>query len=67
LRDDVYTPYLRRLETASSTVAATLGSPATHKRGTGLRGVVSRLRKSAVDRVSILTGNAVAVARLSRD
>jgi hypothetical protein len=67
LRDCVYTPYLRRLETASATVAATLGSPATHKRGNGLRGVMSRLRKSAVDRVSILTGNAVAIPRLRRD
>jgi hypothetical protein len=64
LRDDVYAPYLRRLDAADATVHTALGPPATHRRGNGLRGVVSRLRKWSIDRVAIVTGNALSLRRL---
>jgi len=66
LRHKVYAPYLRRLEYMNATVTAALGPAGTHKRGNGLRGVVSRLRKSTIDRVAILTGNALSLASLER-
>jgi hypothetical protein len=65
LRDDVYAPYLRALEANDRVVLAALGAPATHPRGNGIRGTVSRLRKSAIDRVAIVTGNALSLGRLS--
>jgi hypothetical protein len=62
LRDDVYAPYVRRLVAADAVVAQAIGSPAvSKKRGNGMRGLVSRARKSAVDTLSILTGNALRV------
>jgi hypothetical protein len=60
LREHVYAPYIRRLAAADAVVASTLGPPAATKaRGNGLRGVVSRARKAAVDTLSIATRNAV--------
>jgi hypothetical protein len=65
LRDDVYAPYLRTLEANDRVVLAALGAPATHPRGNGIRGIVSRLRKSTIDRITIVTGNALSLKRLS--
>ena len=66
LKNEVYVPYLTALEEADRTVSTTLGTTTANKRGNGLRGVASRLRKSAIDRMAILTGNAVRVAGLLR-
>jgi hypothetical protein len=63
LRDAVYLPYARALDSEDRIVGNVLGTPPIHKRGNGLRGVVSRVRKSGIDRVSILTGNAVSPER----
>jgi hypothetical protein len=63
LRDAVYLPYVKVLDIQDRVVLAALGKPATNKRGNGLRGLVSRARKNAIDRVSILTGNAVSLVR----
>lgn len=68
LRDHVYTPYLNRLERSTRMVAAALGAaPAAARRGNGWRGTVSRLRRIGIDRLTILTGNAIPVKRLERD
>jgi hypothetical protein len=62
LREHVYAPYVERLVAADATVAQALGPPAATKaRGNGLRGVLSRARKSAVDTLSIATRNAVRI------
>jgi hypothetical protein len=63
LRHDVYTPYARALDSEDRIVESTLGSLPMNKRGNGFRGVLSRLRKSGIDRISILTGNAVSPGR----
>lgn len=64
LRDHVYRPYLVSLHRADVIVAAALGTPVTNRRGNGLRGAVSRLYKSVIDRIAILTGNALSLASL---
>jgi hypothetical protein len=64
LGPEVYVPYLRNLERQDRTVVAVLGVPSTNKRGNGLRGAVSRLRKSTIDRLAIVTGNAVSLRRI---
>jgi hypothetical protein len=62
LRDDVYAPYVARLAAADTTVALALGTPTAHKaRGNGIRGVVSRARKTVVDALSIASRNAVRI------
>lgn len=66
LRDGVYGPYLVELHAADQIVLDALGPPAIHRRGNGIRGTVSRLRKSAIDILAIVTGNALSVARLQR-
>jgi hypothetical protein len=64
LRDHVYRPYVRRLEAEDRRVSAALGTPVSpKKRGTGVRGVLNRARKSAVDVLSVVTGNAVRTGR----
>jgi hypothetical protein len=63
LRDAVYTPYVRSLDAEDRVVLSALGQAAAHRRGNGIRGVVSRARKSAIDRLSIITGNAIALTR----
>lgn len=63
LKDKVYVPYLAALEESDRTVSAALGAAPNNKRGNGLRGTVSRLRKSMIDRLAILTGNAVRLGR----
>jgi hypothetical protein len=65
LRSKVYLPYLRELERQDRIVYAKLGVPPTNKRGNGLRGVVSRLRKSTIDRLAIVTGNAVSLRTIA--
>lgn len=68
LRNAVYAPYLERLEAATVHVEAALGTkPTANKRGNGLPGIVSRVRKSAIDRLTIATGNAISLKSLSRD
>ena len=68
LRGLVYTPYLKRLEQSTRSVSEAIGNRApAARRGNGWRGIVSRIRKSAIDRVTILTGNAIAVKDLGRD
>ena len=67
LKNEVYLPYLRDLEEADRTVSAAIGPATVHKRGNGLRGIFGRLRKSAIDRMAILSGNAIPVARLHQD
>jgi hypothetical protein len=62
LRDRVYRPYVRALDVFDGIVRAALGAPAAHKRGNGLRGLVSRARKASIDRVSIVSGNAISLA-----
>ena len=66
LKHDVYAPYVRALEAAERRVAGILARPAAHKRGNGIRGVASRARKLALDRLTILTGNAISVATAER-
>lgn len=66
LRDGVYVPYLRKLASADQIVLEALGAPNTHKRGNGLRGLVFRISKYSIDRLAMLTGNAVSIARLNR-
>lgn len=62
LHDGVYRPYAEHLAAADEVVARGLRTPAVVKRrGTGLRGLAGRLRKSALDAVSIVSGNAVRV------
>ncbi len=68
LRDHVYKPYLNRLERSTRMVAASLGTaPAAATRGNGWRGKVSRLRKTGVDLLTVLTANAISVKRLNQD
>jgi hypothetical protein len=62
LKNDVYAPYVRALEAAERRVAGVLQPPASHPRGNGIRGVASRARKLLVDRLTILTGNAISIA-----
>jgi hypothetical protein len=64
LRERVYGPYVHALDLMDSLVVGSLGTPVAHKRGNGLRGAVSRARKSALDRLSILTRNAVSLSRV---
>jgi hypothetical protein len=64
LRSQVYVPYLRALEQQNRLIESTMGTPETNKRGNGIRGVASRLRKSAIDRLAIVTGNAVSLRRI---
>jgi len=60
LREAVYGVYVRALATSDAVVAAALGPAAsTKRRGNGFRGLASRARKTAVDALSIATGNAV--------
>jgi hypothetical protein len=66
LRDGVYVPYLRKLAAADQIVLEALGTPNTHKRGNGVRGLVFRISKYSIDRLAMLTGNAVSIARLNR-
>ncbi|MBW4032842.1 MAG: hypothetical protein HIU88_09275 [Acidobacteria bacterium] len=61
LREAVYRPYAARLARADAVVAAAIPPSAVQHRGNGIRGLVSRFRKFALDRVSIATGNAVKV------
>jgi hypothetical protein len=67
LKNDVYLPYFQHLEQADRAVALSLGSATSPKRGNGVRGVVSRVWKSSIDQVAILTGNAVSIAHLRRN
>ncbi len=60
LRTAVYAVYVRTLAAQDAVVAAAIGpAAAVKRRGTGIRGVVGRARKAAVDALSIATGNAV--------
>jgi len=60
LRDAVYRPYIRALVRLDAVVAAAIGTPpGVKRRGKGLRGLAGRLRKTALDVVSIATRNAV--------
>lgn len=62
LHDAVYVPYVRAIVAADALVAAAIGSPPTvNRRGKGLRGLVGRLRKMALDTLSITTRNAVRI------
>ena len=67
LRERVYRPYVGALDAFDNVVSAVLGAPVAHKRGNGIRGIVSRARKSTIDRISILTGNAVSLAAARGD
>ena len=60
LRDAVYAPYVKALDAKDRVVLVALGPAPIHKRGNGIRGVASRARKSAIDRFSVVTGNAIA-------
>ena len=64
LRSQVYVPYLGELEREDRLVESSMGIPTTSKRGNGIRGVVSRMRKSAIDRLAIVTRNAVSLRRI---
>jgi hypothetical protein len=61
LRDNVYGPYVRALDACDNAVRSALGTPAPHKRGNGIRGFVSRAWKSSLDRVSIVSRNAIRI------
>ena len=68
LRNSVYRPYLEKLEAATLQVAPALETkPTAHKRGNGLRGSVSRIRKSTIDLLTIATGNAISQRSLTTD
>lgn len=58
----VYEPYVSALEAAEQ-VLRTQGVDTTRvaPRGVGLRGLISRLRKSALNALSVVTGNAIRV------
>jgi hypothetical protein len=61
LRSAVYRPYLAHLDEAERSIAASGFSPRGRiaPRGAGIRGLVGRARKSAVDILTIATGNAL--------
>lgn len=59
LAQDVYEPYLSVLKKFDSYVESKIPTPpTTSKRGNGIHGLIGRLRKSVIDRLSIYTGNA---------
>ncbi|MGW9629793.1 hypothetical protein ACWGST_03755 [Agromyces sp. NPDC055520] len=65
LREHVYAPYLARLDRSTALVerSGQAPSPSVSKRGNGLRGVLFAAQRAVLDRVSIITGNAVRVSR----
>lgn len=65
LREHVYAPYLAEL--VGFEIAVTGGtSPArAAKRGAGVRGLLFRLQRATIDRVSVATGNALRVKDLA--
>lgn len=68
LKNQVYVPYLRRLEEATRTVASALGENlVVNKRGNGWRGVAYRFSKSVLDRFMIASGNSISLRSLDRD
>ena len=56
LRDQVYGPYARALERWAATTPAV---PPPAARGTGIRGLMFRTQRALLDRISIVTRNAV--------
>lgn len=59
LKNDIYVPYAIELELQDKIVNKSLGTSARmSKRGNGIHGLIGRARKYAIDRLSILTGNA---------
>lgn len=59
LAKDIYQPYISVLKNYDSYVESKIPtSPKTSKRGNGLHGFIGRLRKSVIDQMSIVTGNA---------
>lgn len=65
LRKHVYEPYLTRLESTITSVLTAIGPKPPSSRGRGWRGIVSRLRKRILDVVTVVTGNAISVRRLT--
>lgn len=59
LRDEVYQPYVNKLSSIDLAIAQYLSGASIKKRGNGLSGALSRLRKNLVNFVSIATGNAI--------
>jgi hypothetical protein len=60
LRRNVYQPYVNALAHHERAVEQKLTFPPTvKKRGTGIIGVISRVRKLILDRITIVTGNAL--------
>jgi len=65
LRDDVYEPYVRRLEEIERGLAASplLATATVAPRGAGLRGVLFRAQKAVLGAVNVLTGSAIPINR----
>ncbi len=61
LREQIYRPYVTLLAAADLRVAGALPPSAVQNRGNGIRGLASRFRKFALDRLSITTGNAIRI------
>lgn len=59
LRDHVYQPYINLLSSTDKMLRPDRTSDKTKIRGRGIKGLLSRVRKSAVNGLSIVTGNAV--------
>jgi hypothetical protein len=59
LRDAVYQPYVNKLRSIDLAIAQYLSGASIKKRGNGLSGTISRLRKNLVNVASIATGNAI--------
>jgi hypothetical protein len=60
LKNEVYEPYISKLQTVEDQLKLN-GAPAPEikKRGNGLHGLAARVWKFSMDRISILTGNAI--------
>ena len=60
LRINVYTTYLERLDRYEDILAQQFNrTPVIRKRGNGVHGALSRLRKKSIDVISVLSGNAI--------
>lgn len=65
LRQNVYEPYLERVESALHDIRLKVGTPRMSLRGNGLRGFVSRIRKLLIDSLTIISGNAIPVRHVT--
>ena len=61
LREDIYQPYVNKLNSVDIAIAEYLPEISIKKRGNGIGGVMSRFRKNVLNLVSVVTGNALKI------